>query len=68
MVNSMTKLKKMREGESLTRSQLSEMTGVSVRTIEGYEQGLRSIEKMQLGIALKISKALNCTMEDLLEM
>lgn len=35
------KLKQLRIQNGLTRRELAELTGISIRTVEGYEQGLR---------------------------
>ncbi|MEG2323441.1 MAG: helix-turn-helix transcriptional regulator [Anaerovoracaceae bacterium] len=60
------KLKELRETRKLSRSQLAEKSGVNVRTIEAYEQGLKDINKAQ-GITLyKLANALGCKIEELL--
>ncbi|MEG2345574.1 MAG: helix-turn-helix transcriptional regulator [Anaerovoracaceae bacterium] len=60
------KLKELRETRKLSRSQLAEKSGVNVRTIEAYEQGLKDINKAQ-GITLyKLANALGCQIEELL--
>ncbi|MEG1085160.1 MAG: helix-turn-helix transcriptional regulator [Anaerovoracaceae bacterium] len=62
----MNKLKELRETRKLSRSQLAEKSGVNVRTIEAYEQGLKDINKAQ-GITLyKLANALGCQIEELL--
>lgn len=51
----------------LSRSQLVKASGVGVRSIQLYEQRQKDINKAQ-GIALyRLSRALRCTMEQLLE-
>lgn len=63
----MSHLKEMREKADLSQSQLAESSGSSVRMIQYYEQGVRDINKAQ-GITLyRIAQALNCKIEDLLE-
>lgn len=63
----MSHLKEMREKAALSQSQLAESSGSSVRMIQYYEQGVRDINKSQ-GITLyRIAQALNCKIEDLLE-
>lgn len=60
-------LKKLREVLNLTQKQLSECSGVSLRMIQKYEQGDKDINKAS-GITLyKLAIALNCKMEDLIE-
>lgn len=60
-------LKDIREKADLSQAQLAESSGSSIRMIQYYEQGVRDINKAQ-GITLyKIAQALNCKIEDLLE-
>ena len=49
----------------LTQGQLSYMTGISVRTIQAYEQGTRDINKAGVDIILKLTKVLECEITDL---
>lgn len=63
----MAKLKEIRKASGLTQSQLSERSGVNVRMIQFYEQGFKDINKAQGIILYKLSQALDCTMEDLIE-
>ena len=63
----MRKLKEARERAGLTQKELSERSGVNLRTVQNYEQGYKDINKAQ-GLSLyKLAKALNVTMEDLIE-
>ena len=63
----MSKLKEARERAGLTQKELSERSGVNLRTVQNYEQGYKDINKAQ-GLSLyKLAKALNVTMEDLIE-
>lgn len=64
----MSKLKEARERAGLTQKELSERSGVNLRTIQDYEQGRKSINKAQ-GLALyRLANALNVTIEELLEL
>lgn len=64
----MSKLKEARERAGLTQKELSERSGVNLRTVQNYEQGYKDINKAQ-GLSLyKLAKALNVTMEDLIEL
>jgi transcriptional regulator with XRE-family HTH domain len=64
----MSNLKRLREESGLSQNKLAEISGVSIRMIQHYEQGVKDINKAQ-GITLyKIAKALNCKMDDLLEL
>lgn len=62
----MTNLKRIRTSKNLTRLELSKKSGVSVRTIEGYEQGLTNINNASAINVLKLANALNCKIEDIL--
>lgn len=63
----MTKLKEIRKSKNMTQSQLSDISGVSLRMIQYYEQGSKDINKVA-GITLyKLAQALKCNVEDLLE-
>jgi transcriptional regulator with XRE-family HTH domain len=64
----MSKLKEIRKTSGLSQSGLSESSGVNVRMIQHYEQGIKDINKANGETLYKLSKALNCKMEDLLEL
>lgn len=59
-------LKKLRQKRKLTQKQLSILSGVNVRSIRSYEQGDNDISKAQGETLLMLSKALNCTVEEIL--
>jgi len=64
----MSNLKKIREEKSLTQAKLSEVSGVNLQMIQKYEMGVKDINKAQ-GITLyKLSQALKCKIEDILEL
>lgn len=64
----MSRLKENRERAGLTQKELSERSGVNLRTIQDYEQGRKSINKAQ-GLSLyRLANALNVTIEELLEL
>ena len=60
-------LARIRKAYGCTQQELSEMSGVSLRSIQMYEQGKKDINKSQSGTLLRLSKALGCHLEDLLE-
>lgn len=63
----MNNLKTLREASGLSQSGLAELSGVSFRMIQHYEQGVKDINKAQ-GITLyKLARALNCSIENLLQ-
>jgi transcriptional regulator with XRE-family HTH domain len=64
----MTNLKRIREDKKISQSQLAELSGVNLRTLQYYEQGYKDINKAQ-GITLyKLAQALDCRVEALLEL
>lgn len=64
----MSKLKENRERAGLTQKELSERSGVNLRTVQNYEQGYKDINKAQGLNLYKLAKALDVTMEDLIEL
>lgn len=64
----MTNLKRIRTDAGLSQSQLAEAAGVSLRTLQHYEQGERDINKAQGQTLLTLARALCVTIEDILEL
>ena len=62
-----TNLKKIRSAYGCSQRELAEMSGVSLRSIQMYEQRGKDINKAQVQFLAGISKALGCRIEDLLE-
>ena len=62
-----TKLKRIRESRGISQSELSEMSGVKLRSIQMYEQKVNDIDKAQAQTLYKISRVLGCNIEDILE-
>ena len=60
-------LKEMREKCGMSQSQLSRTAGVNIKTLQSYEQGIKDINRAQVGIVLKLAKALGCSVEDLID-
>ncbi len=64
----MSNLKRIREEKNITQAKLSEASGVNIRMIQHYEQGVKDINKAQ-GITLhNIAQALECKVEDILNL
>lgn len=63
----MTNLKRIREASGLSRSELAKKTGVKLTAIRDYEQNHKPINKASAISVYKLSVALDCKMEDLLE-
>ena len=62
-----SRLKKLRENRGLSQSQLAERSGVGLRSIQMYEQRVNDIDKAQAQTIYKLSRAIGCRMEDLME-
>ena len=62
-----TNLKRIREAAGLSQSLLSTEAGVSLRSIQMYEQRNKDINKAQVLTIVKIARALGCEVEDLME-
>lgn len=62
-----TSLKMIRTLSGMSQADLAERSGVPKRTIQQYEQRQKEINKAQSGTLLRLSRALNCEMEELLE-
>ncbi len=62
-----TNLKRIRTAYGCSQRELAEMSGVSLRSIQMYEQRNKDINKAQSESLYRLSKVLGCTMEDLLE-
>lgn len=63
----MSNLKRIRKESGLTQSQLAEASGVNIRMIQYYEQGVKDINAAGALTVYKIARALNSTVEDILE-
>ena len=62
-----TNLKIRRQRLGLSQRELAEQSGISVRTIQQYEQRQKHINKAQAKSLLALAKVLYCTVEDLIE-
>lgn len=66
-VQSETRLKKIREASGLSQVRLAEESGISLRSIQMYEQRNNDIDKAQAKTLYQLSRVLGCDIEDLLE-
>jgi DNA-binding XRE family transcriptional regulator len=57
------KLKEIREKKGLTQREISKISGVPLRTLQGLEANEKHVPK--LDTCLKISKSLNLNIEDI---
>ena len=62
-----TNLKRIRTTYGCTQAELSKLSGVSLRSIQMYEQRKKNINKASVDTLYRISKVLGCTVEDLIE-
>mgnify|MGYP000089187588 FL=1 len=62
-----TYLKKLRKRAGISQSILAEETGIPVKTIQQYEQRRKDINKAQVEYVVRLSKALCCEPQDILE-
>ena len=62
-----TNLKRIRTAYGFTQAELSERSGVSLRSIQMYEQRNKNINKASADTMYSLAKVLGCTMEDLIE-
>lgn len=64
----MSKLQDRRKAAGLSQSQLAaKVEGLTLRTLQYYEQGALDINKAAAVIVWRLSVALNCEVADLLE-
>ena len=60
-------LKMIRQTAGFSQKELSEISGVPLRTIQQYEQGQKNINSAKAETVLKLAKVLECSAEDLME-
>lgn len=59
-------LSKIRREKGLLQKELADLSGVELRTIQSYEQGIRDINGSELTNILRLASALGCAVSDLL--
>ena len=62
-----TNLKRIRTAYGCTQAELAKRSGVSLRSIQMYEQRNKDINKASVETVHRIAKVLGCTIEDLME-
>ena len=65
--NPATKLQTLRKNIGISQSELARRSGVSLRSIQQYEQRKKDINKAQALSLIALSKTLGCKAEDLIE-
>ena len=59
-------LKKVRKSKGLTQKELSELSGINLKTIQKYEQGVIDINNANIYTLYKLANTLNCHIWELL--
>ena len=62
-----TNLKRIRSAYGCTQAELAKLSGVTLRSIQMYEQRRKDINKASAETLYSIAKTLGCTIEDLIE-
>ena len=62
-----TNLKRIRAAYGCTQAELSKRSGVSIRSIQMYEQRNKDINKASVETVFSLAKVLGCTVEDIME-
>lgn len=65
-VKLMSKVQKLRKAAGYTQRELAARSGLSIRTLQYYEQGVLDINKASAATVYRLALALGCRMEDLL--
>ena len=63
-----TNLKIYRKRAGLSQKELAEQADIPVRMIQHYEQRQKNINKAQVEYLARLSRVLNCNIEELLEL
>lgn len=63
-----TNLKLIRKELGLTQNQLSQITNIPLRTLQQYEQKQKNINAASVQSIITLSKALKCSVDDLIEL
>lgn len=59
-------LQHIRKDAGLSQGKLADKSGVNVRMIQYYEQGVKDINGAKLETLINLSEALNCKISDIL--
>ena len=60
-------LRRMRLAAGYSQSELSRLSGVNIRNIQLYEQGVQNINRASASTLASLARPLACTIEDLME-
>lgn len=62
-----TNLKRIRSAYGFSQAELAKQSGVTLRSIQMYEQRRKDINKASVETLLRLAKALGCSIEDFIE-
>ena len=60
-------LKLLREKMGYSQSELSKLTDIPLKTLQHYEQGDKDLSKANVGYVLRLSKVLECDIEEMIK-
>lgn len=63
----MNRLKELREAKGWTQKQLAEASGVNLRMVQYYEQGVKDLGKAKITTVVRLATALGCDLGDLVK-
>ena len=61
-----SRLKWYRDDKGMTQLELSEKSGVNLRMIQNYEQGVKDINKASVVTVLQLAEALGCDVYEII--
>lgn len=64
----MTNLKRIRTAAGITQTALAKCSGMSLRTLQDYEQGRKNINGAAALTVFRLAQTLNVNVEDILEL
>ena len=63
----MNKLQAARQNAGLSQTQLAARAGINLSSLQKYERDAKDINGAKLKTLLKLCRALNCSLEDILD-
>lgn len=63
----MNNLSYYRKKAGIKQKELAERAGISIRTLQDYEQGRKPLEGARAITVLELSRLVGCTVEDLID-
>lgn len=63
----MNRIKQYREENGMSLNDLSQKTNINYNTLRSYEYGYRDIKKMNIETALKLTRVLKISINDLID-